>query len=397
MKICMLAYSFYESDARIQQYASALLQRADDVEVIALRRAGSCRQETLGGVHITRIQSREVNERHPLTYLLKILCFLFHAAAVLTWRQLRHGYDLVHVHSVPDFLVFAAIAPKLSGVPVIIDIHDLMPELYAGKFGNGRSGTFRVLVLVEKLSAAFADHVIVANDIWRDRVISRSTVPEKCSTIRNYPDLKLFRPRQPHRANGKFTIVYPGSLNWHQGVDIAVRAFASVADRLGDAAFHIYGEGAAKVSLERLIERLSMQGKIFVHPMLPLQQVAEVMAEADLAVEPKRVKSVFGTEALSMKILEFMAVGVPVIASATVVHRYYYNNSAVHFYQDDSIEELANSIVFLTAKPEKRETLIANGFAYVRENNWAVKRCEYLRMVDRLMSSPGEACEVVAD
>ena len=398
MKICMLAYSFYESDARIRQYATALVQRGDDVEVIALRRAGSCRQETINGVRVVRIQGRLVTEHHRITYLFKIVCFLFHAAAVLAWRQLRDGYNLVHVHSVPDFLVFAALVPRLCGVPVILDIHDLLPELYAGKFGNRRSGAFQLLVMVEKLSAAFADHVIVANDIWRERLISRSVRTEKCSTVRNYPDLTLFRPRSRRNGNGKFLIVYPGSLNWHQGVDIAICAFTSVADQLGDAEFHIYGEGASKPSLESLVQQLAMQEKIVFHSKLPVQQIAEIMADADIAIEPKRTKSLFGTEALSMKILEFMAAGVPVIASATAVHRYYYDDSLVQYFHDDSAEELGACILYLKECRDFGTTLVENGLAYVRENNWAVKSTEYLRIVDGLISSfPADAREVVGE
>jgi len=49
-------------------------------------------------------------------------------------RQFSTRYQLIHVHSVPDFLVFAAIVPKLLGTPVVLDIHDVLPEFYASKF-----------------------------------------------------------------------------------------------------------------------------------------------------------------------------------------------------------------------------------------------------------------------
>src|SRR5437870_12487314 len=39
-RFCMLAYSFYEGDTRILQYATALAKRGDVVDVIALRRKG---------------------------------------------------------------------------------------------------------------------------------------------------------------------------------------------------------------------------------------------------------------------------------------------------------------------------------------------------------------------
>ena len=50
--------------------------------------------------------------------------------AFLTQEQFRDGYDLIHVHSVPDFEVFAAAYPKLTGTKIILDIHDIVPEFY---------------------------------------------------------------------------------------------------------------------------------------------------------------------------------------------------------------------------------------------------------------------------
>ena len=63
-----------------------------------------------------------------------LLKFSAQAWAVVTWRHLRRPYDLVHVHNMPDFLVFTAWFPKLTGAKVILDIHDIVPEFYASKF-----------------------------------------------------------------------------------------------------------------------------------------------------------------------------------------------------------------------------------------------------------------------
>ena len=73
LKICMLAYSFYETDARIKQYATALVERGDSVDVVALRRPGQPAHSILKGVNVFRIQARKINERGPLTYLFRII------------------------------------------------------------------------------------------------------------------------------------------------------------------------------------------------------------------------------------------------------------------------------------------------------------------------------------
>lgn len=381
----MLSYSFYETDARIKQYAAALVERGDTVDVIALRQPGHPVRASFDGVNVFRIQIRKVNERGALTYLLRIMRFLIAASLFMARRQFRERYQLIHVHSVPDFLVFAAIVPKLLGTPVILDIHDVLPELYASKFRIAHdSFLFRVLVLIERMSIAFADHVIVANHLWCERVAGRCGEPEKCSPIRNYPAPRLFNPSLRTRTNGKFLITYPGSLNLHQGVDVAIRAFAKVQGQMNDAEFHIYGEGPAKESLIGLAADLGVSDRVIFHGLLPTEQIVQVMANTDLAIEPKRAASSFGNEALSMKIFEFMALGVPLIVSRTKIHQYYYSDSLVKYYDGDSADQLAATILLLRRDANLREQQIANALRYVAANNWKVEKGQYLQIVDSL-------------
>jgi len=389
----MLAYAFYESDTRILQYAAALAKRGDTVDVIALRRDGNLPEfEILHGVNVYRIQPRTVNEKGLFTYARRILGFLLRSTLFLRRQHRRHPYDLVHVHNVPDFLVFSALFPKTNGVPVILDIHDLLPEFYASKFkASHDSFLFKALTFVERSSAAFATHVIVANHLWRDRFVARSSRSGKCSVIRNHPDLDIFvaQSRQERQKNDKFLLTYPGTLNWHQGLDVAIGAFASIADRIPEAEFHIYGEGPAKPSLIDLANKLGMQNRVFFHDFLPSREIARVMATTDLAIEPKRATSAFGNEALSTKILEFMALGVPVIASKTKIHAYYYDDSIIQYYENDDETELARQILRLRNDPRLGKRLVANAKKYAQENNWDARQHEYLQLVDSLAGKLG--------
>ena len=388
MKVCMLSYSFYDADARIKQYAHALVERGDKVDVIALRQLGQPARAVRNGVTVYRIQSRKVNERGPLSYLFRITRFLISAAFYIACRHRSQRYDVIHVHSVPDFLVFAALIPKLLGTPVVLDIHDLLPEFYASKFGVPRdSFVFRCLVFIERMSIAFADHAIIANHLWCERVAQRCGHPEKCSPIRNYPAPALFNSNLRTKRNGKFLITYPGSLNWHQGVDVAIRGFAKVKDKMPDAEFHIYGEGPSKRALIKLADELGLKDRVIFHGLLPTEEIVRVMANTDLAIEPKRVGSPFGNEALSMKIFEFMAVGVPLVVSRTRIHQHYYPDSLVKYYDDDNEEQLAAGILFLRDNPSVREQQIANALKYVRANTWEIEKNRYLGIIDSLTAT----------
>ena len=61
-------------------------------------------------------------------------CFCFRAFLHLGPKHLPQGCDVFHVHNIPDFLVFAGLRLKWSGTRIILDIHDIVPELYESKF-----------------------------------------------------------------------------------------------------------------------------------------------------------------------------------------------------------------------------------------------------------------------
>ena len=127
MKICMLAYTFYESDNRVRRYAEALSGRGDSVEVISLRRERQPAEGVLNGVKIFRIQKRVVNERGKLLHLLRHLLFFVKSSIFLMKKSIMSRYDVIHVHNIPDFEVFAAWLPKCLGARIILDLHEILP------------------------------------------------------------------------------------------------------------------------------------------------------------------------------------------------------------------------------------------------------------------------------
>jgi glycosyltransferase involved in cell wall biosynthesis len=299
---------------------------------------------------------------------------------------------VIHVHSVPDFEVFATVIAKLRGARIILDIHDLVPELYAAKFRvSTQSLGIRMLTRVERWSTSYSDFVIAANDLWRERLVERCRCAKKCMAFLNYPDLTVFRGDLRTRYDdGKFVMIYPGTLNWHQGVDIAVRAFSRIAEEAPSIELHIYGEGPTKADIERLIHSAGLEGRLTLRTPLPLREIAKVMANADLGIVPKR-DDAFGGEAFSTKVLEFMALGVPVLVAGTRIDRHYFDVSMLRFFTPG--DEVALASAMLDAYFERTESLkrAANALDFVGRLSWARKRGDYLALVQRLTKPVPEA------
>jgi glycosyltransferase involved in cell wall biosynthesis len=386
MNVCMVAYTFYEGDNRVMRYAEALTARGDRVDVIALRQPHEPdTYRVINGVHVYRVQPRAYDERGLRSYAFRIASFFARAFWLLAKRHRKLRYDLIHVHSVPDPLVFAALVPKFMGAKVILDIHDLLPELFTAKFvGRSHRIVHRALVVVERLCARFADHVITANDLWREKVIARKSVTtDKCTAFLNFPDPNIFHARTTFRNSDKFTIMYPGTLSWHQGLDVAIRALSAISLEVPQTEFHIYGDGSAKAELVQLTNTLGLSTKVIFHKCIPLRDMADIMRTADLAVVPKR-NDLFGDEAFSTKTLEFMMVGVPLVLADTKVDRYYFNDSVVRFFTSGDEKALAAAILELIRNGSDRATLVRNAQEFVKDQSWEVHKHRYFNLVDSL-------------
>lgn len=382
----MVAYTFYESDNRVMRYAETLAARGDQVDVLSLRQNNDAPIDIINGVRVHHIQRREHNERGKSSYLTRMLTFLARSSWLLTKEHTKQPYDLIHVHSVPDFEVFAALFPKLLGAKVILDIHDIVPEFYASKFGVSKNAlSFKILKLVERWSAAFSDHVIIANHLWEKVLTERAVASAKCSTYLNYPDSSIFNTSlRTRNDDGRIIMMYPGTLNWHQGLDIAVKAFDLIKDDVPEAELHIYGGGGTKKQLARLVEERKLQEKVKLMEGRPIREIAGIMANADIGIVPKR-DDAFGGEAFSTKIFEFMALGVPVIAANTKIDRYYFNDSIIKFFKASDEQSLASAMITLIRNRVLRKDLAASALTYVAKQSWDIKRQDYLDLVDRLV------------
>jgi glycosyltransferase involved in cell wall biosynthesis len=384
MKVCMIAYTFYEFDGRVKRYAESLAQRGDDVDILALSRHDSCENSEINGVKVYQLQTRKIDEKGKFSYLYRIMKFLFKSSFFLLRKQMRGSYDLIHIHSVPDFLVFAGLIPKLFGAKIILDIHDILPEFYISKFGASKESTlFKALLFTERISIWFSDHVIISNHIWHKTLVSRSVKESKCTALLNYPDDQKFFWREKSRNGDTTVFIYPGSLNWHQGIDLAIKAFDKIKDKIPRSEFHIYGGGPETDNLNNLVKELNLESRVKLKGSVGFDKISEVMANADIGLVPKR-NDFFGGEAFSTKILEFMCMGIPVIVSKTTIDNYYFDDDLVYFFEPDNKNDLAKVMENLVEDKEHQKKLANNGLSYIKTNNWTSKKQVYFDLVDRL-------------
>ncbi|MFX0196654.1 MAG: glycosyltransferase, partial [Candidatus Hodarchaeota archaeon] len=316
------------------------------------------------------------------------ISFFIKGSIVLFVKHLRYRYKLIHIHNVPDFLIFMGFIPKLCGAKLILDIHDILPEFFCEKFSRQFDSLLpRLLLFIENISVRFADHVIVSNDLWREKIALRNRLPlSKCTTLLNYPILEYFTASKSQSNPNSFRLIYPGTLSYHHGVDIAIRALALLKGKIPSIFLDIYTRSKNldySNSLASLIDQLGVRQIVNICDPLPTEAMIKELYKADIGIVPKRA-GIFAAEAFSTKVLEFMAAGIPVISSRTKIDQYYFDDSMIMFFESENHEHLAECIYALYKDRSKREFLISNSKHFILQNNWELKKAIYFGLIESL-------------
>ena len=109
------------------------------VDVICLRGEGEAKHEDCNGAQVHRLAVRRHRGAGFAIYMLEYMHFFVLASALLARLQVKKRFNVVQVHNMPDFLIYTATIPKMLGAQLLLDIHDLVPELYVSKF-RGKPG-----------------------------------------------------------------------------------------------------------------------------------------------------------------------------------------------------------------------------------------------------------------
>jgi hypothetical protein len=126
-RVLLIAYSTYVCDARVKRHAEALVQRGDSVDVICL---APDQPVQANGVNLIAIAMPRYRGLRRSSYLRSYLRFFLRASVAAARMTVWQRYDLVIVCTMPDAAIVCALAPRLLGTKVILDVHDTMPELY---------------------------------------------------------------------------------------------------------------------------------------------------------------------------------------------------------------------------------------------------------------------------
>ena len=341
-------------DRRVWQEATALHQAGYQVSIICPKSKGYERgHEVIDGIYIYR-HSLPIEASGALGYAIEYAWALFWWF-FLAWRVLlSRGFDVIHACNPPDTIFLVGGFFKLFGKKFIFDHHDINPELYEAKFGR-RDLFYKLLVALERWTFKTADVSIATNESYKRIAIERGGKrPERVFVVRSGPDLRRLKiiPPVPELKKGRrYLVGYVGTMGKQEGIDYLLRAVQYIVRDLKrtDIHFGLVGGGTEVEELKTYAQNLGVGDYVTFTGRVPDQQMLEMLNTADVCVNPD-VANEMNDKSTMNKIMEYMALGKPIVQFDLTEGRYSAQDASLYATQNDE-RDLAAKMVQLLDDP----------------------------------------------
>jgi glycosyltransferase involved in cell wall biosynthesis len=388
----MVAYTTYSVDNRVRREAEALVASGEyRVLVLTLKEGPSPRNYQLKGVEVREMNMSKYQGRNLVRYLILYLRFTLMAFLSCNMLLINKSLDVVHIHNMPNFFVFSAIIPFFFGKKIILDIHDIVLETFLAKFGERSSILKKIILQIlrveEFISCTFAHKVICTNHLQRELLVKRGIPERKIIIIFNTPDPRIFSRSKTVEINPKpkkeFKIIYHGTITKRLGLDLAIRAVISLADRIPCLDFTILGGGEDVKELTALSRDLGGQEVIHFESPVPGEELVKILSRMDLGIVPNN-KNIATDVMLPVKMLECVALDIPVIVPRVKVIEHYFSDDMVTYFEPGNVESLANSILNVYNNENGNVNKVENAKSFLKQYGWETHKFDLINLYKNL-------------
>jgi glycosyltransferase involved in cell wall biosynthesis len=342
--VMVLENNRYPLDSRVRKEAESLVESGLSVEVLAPRQADRPIRERIRGVQVMRYPLPD-GDGALLGTLFEYLVALAVITTLVVPRLVRSRKGILHVHNPPDFFFPLLWVARRRGWSTVFDHHDDAAGLLRAKLGRA-TPLDAVLSWMRKQSARCADLTIATNDTQRTLLHSDA---RKTVVVRNSPPA-WFADHRPSACNGRARLVFLGELGVQDRVERAVDVLSLLTtDHRLDVELLIVGDGPQRKTIEGRATLRGMRDRVAITGWVPYEDVPALLASAHVGIDPASMSDVNHGSTM-IKILEYLAVGLPVVATAlnetkvTGAH-------AVIAIEDDSADAFATAVASLLTNP----------------------------------------------
>lgn len=383
----MIAYAQYFNDARIKSYVHAWLDRGAAVDVLCLRDPEVVATGRDEGPEFHAWLDKYQGEsalRYSLSY------FRFFVGARKRVRQLltQRPYDAIHVHNMPDALVFCVSRGRRwrrRYRVLILDMHDVMPAAVMTKFSGWRQRLWFTAVWWQtKLSARRADLLIHADHSQMDLLAEYGIAHPRRMVYLNLPDPRWFHERPPRPPGSPIRVVYHGSITRRSGLDLAVEAVSGLAGTHA-VTLTLIGDGDLRPELERRCREAGLLGRVvFFKDFMSVERLQAEIEQYDIGVVANRRSLMSERCMLPVKLMEYVKIGLPVVVPRLPVIQRYFAEDMVQYFEPDRVADLQRALRELIERPDEWSRRVERARQFFQAYSPERQQAEYFQIIEEI-------------
>ena len=383
-KICCIAHHHYDAHPHMQRDLETLVENGYSVDVICLGNKGQKYSDRINGVNVYRIPVRH-QRGGIIRYLMEYATAFILFSVTVSFLHLKKRYSAIEVDNMPDFLVFTALIPRLFGARVILYIFDNVPEYFAFKHRiEEKHPITKAWRFIEGISAWFSDHVIVTQSAAKE-TLHRNGIPgSKITVVLNTPKEGIFFPVEVPNGksnNERFVIMTHGVILHSYGNQTIIQAIPILVDKIPELEVRIVGSGEYLNELKRIAKDLGVEDYVVFTGRVTHSEIAAMISEAAMGIVPKLVDLM-----LPVKLMEYVAMGKPVVAAAQPTIKAYFDDSSIMFFEPGNEKDLARCVLEIYSNSSKGRSMTYRASQQFEKYKWEVVKYDYLGIYEKLLS-----------
>jgi glycosyltransferase involved in cell wall biosynthesis len=387
--VCHLLFEYFPFDPRVRRYVNALTEKEIPSIIICSKSKGSKYFEKYKDNLIYRIPVSKHRQSFILT-TFEYLTFTFLSAPLLIYLGIKHRVKIIHVHTLPDFLIFAGIFNKAFSVKLILDLHELFPEVFIARRPHLEKTIFvKILEFQEKISMKLADLVITIHEPAMQIFINRhKDLKNKLHIIMNGVDPLEFKDTKLKKTD-KFIIIYHGTLVKIWNLPLIISSLNILKDKMPNEdyekiVFKIYGLGPVLNDLILFAKKLNVSDRISYEGSLPPDEMYKEVLKANVCILPA-LKNIYTDLFYTIKLTEMVFLKIPVIATRLNTYKYYYREDSLFYFDSGDKEQLAERILDVYYNEKLVAQKVNNAFEDYEKVKWEKMKEKYLDIINGLM------------
>jgi glycosyltransferase involved in cell wall biosynthesis len=372
-RVLIVSQHPYPDQPTLRRNVSELRATGASIDLVCL--TWDAPAEVDPGVRVRGIRLH-LRRSRAVSYLVHYLVFFLFAFWQVSRLAIQTRYDVVQVDTTPDFLIFAALVPRLRRMPLVLYAMELMPELTAARLGlRPTAPIVRLAAWLERAATAWADRVITVNTLVTRIMVARGLDAQKVTVVPNSHRVAHLPAAQPSRPP---FLVLPTTLIERYGVHVAIRALAELHNEWPELTLRVIGDGEARSSLIRLAGDLGLSELvIFSAGFLPWHETMEQVRQATLGIVPILADG-YGDLVLPNKVLEFAALKIPAVCSRLRSIREHFPPDTVAYFEPGDAIGLAVQVRRLLRNPEEARRQAVRAQMALSDLSWESASRRYL-------------------